>query len=64
MLTAQLQELEQDGIIHRKVYAEVPPKVEYTLTEYGLTLRPAVSLLYAQGEENRRKKTVNSVVTR
>ncbi len=56
MLTAQLRELERDGIIHRKVYAEVPPKVEYTLTEYGLTLEPIVSLLYAWGEEHRRKQ--------
>ena len=57
MLTAQLRELEQDGIIHRKVYAEVPPKVEYTLTEYGLTLEPIVSLLYAWGEEHRQRQT-------
>jgi len=56
MLTAQLRELERDGIIHRKVYAEIPPKVEYTLTEYGLTLEPIVSLLYAWGEEHRRKQ--------
>lgn len=45
MLTKQLRELENDGIVHRKVYAEVPPKVEYSLTEFGKTLQPILKEL-------------------
>ena len=40
MLTQQLREMEADGIVHREIYPEVPPKVEYSITEYGETLRP------------------------
>lgn len=42
MLTDQLRELEKDGIIDRKVFNELPPRVEYTITERGLTLRPII----------------------
>ena len=51
MLTQQLRELEEDGIISRKVYAEIPPKVEYTLTEFGLTLSPIILTMAKWGEE-------------
>lgn len=51
MLTQQLRELEEDGIISRKVYAEIPPKVEYTLTEFGLTLSPVILTMAKWGEE-------------
>ena len=42
MLTQHLRELEADGIVHRRVYPTVPPKVEYSLTEYGLSLKRAL----------------------
>jgi DNA-binding HxlR family transcriptional regulator len=58
MLTQQLRELEEDGIIHRKIYAEIPPKVEYTLTEFGLTLSPIMLSMAAWGKEYRMKKVV------
>lgn len=45
MLTAQLRELETDGLIHREVFAQVPPKVIYTLTPLGTTLEPIFNAL-------------------
>lgn len=42
MITNQLRELERDGVVHRHVYPEVPPKVEYSLTTYGHTLGPVL----------------------
>jgi DNA-binding HxlR family transcriptional regulator len=50
MLTQQLRELEAHGIVHREVYAEVPPRVEYSLTPYGRTLRPITDLMCAWGK--------------
>jgi DNA-binding HxlR family transcriptional regulator len=49
MLTQHLRELERDEIIHRKVYARVPPKVEYSLTRHGATLKPILKLMSAWG---------------
>ena len=51
MLTLQLRELEQDGIVHREVYPQVPPKVEYSLTEFGLTLMPVIEAMHRWGVE-------------
>lgn len=50
MLTNQLRELEQDGLITRKVYAQVPPKVEYSLSDLGRTMEPILSALKAWGD--------------
>ncbi len=55
MLTQQLRELEHDGIIERKVYHQVPPKVEYSLSEYGETLRPVLTAMEMWGIEHRLK---------
>lgn len=52
MLTNQLRELEKDGVINRKVYAQVPPKVEYRLTEYGKTLSPILIAMCEWGEKH------------
>jgi len=56
MLTQQLRELEDDGIINRKIYAEIPPKVEYTITEFGMTLSPILLSMAEWGKEYKIKK--------
>lgn len=56
MLTLQLRELERDGVIHREVYAQVPPKVEYSLTELGQSLIPLLWQMFAWGERYMRIK--------
>jgi DNA-binding HxlR family transcriptional regulator len=49
MLVNQLRELEEDRIIERIIYAEIPPKVEYKITEYGLSLMPVISVMQEWG---------------
>lgn len=63
MLTKQLRELESDGLIQRKVYAVVPPKVEYSLTPKGETLRPLLEFLRNWGEIYVDKSTQPSALT-
>jgi len=51
VLTAQLRDMEESGLVDRKVYAEVPPKVEYSLTELGQSLKPILDAMWSWGEE-------------
>ncbi len=51
VLTSNLRSMEEDGLVSRKVYAEVPPKVEYTLTETGYSLKPVLDALNSWGTE-------------
>ena len=53
MLTLHLRELERDGLIHREVYREVPPKVEYSLTDMGRSLEPLLRFMSQWGHTNR-----------
>ena len=55
VLTAQLRDMEEKGLLQRKVYAEVPPKVEYTLTDTGYSLKPILDAMYAWGEDYKAK---------
>jgi DNA-binding HxlR family transcriptional regulator len=55
MLIQHLREMEEDGLVHREVYREVPPKVEYSLTEHGVSLNAALASLGAWGTERIRR---------
>jgi DNA-binding HxlR family transcriptional regulator len=52
MLTKQLRELEKDGLITRKIYAEIPPRVEYFLSKKGESVFPILDALFKWGQEN------------
>ena len=56
MITLQLRELEADGIIRRTVYAEVPPRVEYEVTDYGRSLQPIIAAMQDWGSEFKERK--------
>lgn len=49
MLVNQLREMEEDGILDRKIFAEIPPKVEYSISEYGKTLIPVITIMQQWG---------------
>ncbi len=55
VLTAQLREMEQSGLLTRTVYPEVPPRVEYTLTELGYSLKPILDAMWNWGEQYKAK---------
>ena len=57
MLTKQLRALEDDHLVVRKVYAEVPPRVEYTLSEIGESLRPVIETLRQWGESHQARSS-------
>ncbi len=55
VLTSNLREMEANDLLMRKVYAEVPPRVEYTLTETGMSLRPILEAMFLWGNEYKEK---------
>jgi DNA-binding HxlR family transcriptional regulator len=57
VLTQQLREMERDGLVTRRVYAQVPPRVEYSLTELGMSLRPVVDAMCRWGEAHVAEKS-------
>lgn len=62
-LTLQLRELERDGVLRRKVYAQIPPKVEYSLTPLGQSLKPVLRAMHDWGDAYaNRKKGVGSLI--
>lgn len=60
VLTSQLRQMEESGLLTRKVYAEVPPRVEYTLTDVGYSLKPIMDAMWAWGEEYKRRNDLNA----
>ncbi len=56
VLTAQLRQMEESGLLTRTVYPEVPPRVEYTLTELGYSLKPVIDAMWSWGKEYKAKQ--------
>ena len=56
VLTANLRSMEESGLLTRKVYPEVPPRVEYTLTETGMSLKPVLDAMQSWGESYKEKR--------
>ena len=63
MLTQQLREMERNGLVERQVFAQVPPKVEYSLTELGASLEPVVESMCRWGQAQRAKRPLVEVRT-
>ncbi len=61
-LTLQLRQLEEDGIVARTAYAEVPPRVEYSLTPLGETMRPIIQAMYDWGIEYQKNEVSTDVL--
>ncbi|MFE2289792.1 winged helix-turn-helix transcriptional regulator [Streptomyces sp. NPDC059452] len=61
MLIQHLREMEEDGLVHREVYRQMPPKVEYSLTEHGLSLNAALASLGRWGTERMRRTGAEKV---
>jgi DNA-binding HxlR family transcriptional regulator len=55
VLTSNLRSMEEDGLVKRKVFAEVPPRVEYTLTDTGMSLKPILDSMEKWGKEYKNK---------
>jgi DNA-binding HxlR family transcriptional regulator len=55
MLIQQLRELENDGVVHRQMFQEIPPKVEYSLTEFGVSLKEAMTPICQWGEKHMKR---------
>ncbi len=60
VLTTQLRQMEESGLVLRTVYPEVPPRVEYTLTELGYSLQPVIDAMWTWGEEYQAKTLQNN----
>ena len=59
VLTVQLRDMEAKGLVTRRVYAEVPPRVEYSLTDLGRSLKPILDAMWSWGEEYKAKNEAN-----
>jgi DNA-binding HxlR family transcriptional regulator len=63
MLTQQLRELEQDGMVKRTSYDQVPPKVVYSLTDYGWSFKPILDAMCTWGEHHMKEKDMAPILT-
>ena len=57
VLTANLRSMEENGLLTRKIYPEVPPRVEYTLTETGFSLKPVLDAMFSWGTEYKKRNS-------